>query len=59
MGNACCTGSLDPKEGLVAFSELRKARKQFVLDHEFHLIYIITPIFHGLFEPSWPKYVYS
>ena len=52
LGLACLASSLAPDEGLVVFKELAKARKQFVLENELHIIYLIVPIYAAV---SWPK----
>ena len=52
LGLACLASSLSPDEGLSVFSELRKARRQFVLENELHIIYLIVPIYAAV---SWPK----
>ena len=52
LGLACLASSLSPDEGLTVWEELSKARKQFVLENELHLIYLIIPIYAAV---SWPK----
>lgn len=39
LGLAVLSSSFSPDEGLVVFSELRKARQCFVLENELHIIY--------------------
>ena len=39
LGSACLASSLSPDEALIVFRELLKARKNFVLENELHLIY--------------------
>jgi hypothetical protein len=33
----------------VVFKELTRARRNFILDTELHLVYQVTPIFHSIF----------
>ena len=54
LGKATMHSALAPEEALVIFEELRKARKNFVLDNELHLVYSVTPVFHSV-EPNWPR----
>lgn len=41
LGVATVASSLSPDEALVLFEELRKARKNFVLENELHIIYLV------------------
>ena len=43
---------MGPDESLKVFTELSKARKQFVLENELHIIYLIVPIYAAV---SWPN----
>ncbi|XP_074663190.1 DNA polymerase theta-like [Tubulanus polymorphus] len=45
LGSAVLASSISPDEGLAVFADLRKARKNFVLESELHVIYQVTPIF--------------
>lgn len=42
LGKATVASALSPDEALVVFSELRKARKCFVLENELHIIYLVS-----------------
>ena len=42
LGVATVASSLSPDEALVVFGELRKARRNFVLENELHLIYLVS-----------------
>lgn len=42
LGVATVASSLSPDEALVVFRELRKARKNFVLENELHIIYLVS-----------------
>jgi len=44
LGLAVLSSSISPDEGLVVFSELRKARQCFVLENELHVIYQVKPV---------------
>lgn len=44
LGVATIASSLSPDEALVVFQELRKARKNFVLENELHIIYLVNEI---------------
>ena len=41
LGVATVASALAPEEALVVFSELRKARRNFVLENELHIIYLV------------------
>ncbi|KAL6069130.1 Helicase and polymerase-containing protein TEBICHI [Balamuthia mandrillaris] len=56
LGKACVASSLAPEEGLVVFQELSRARSNFALDNELHLVYQVTPVFHAI-EPDWAKFL--
>ena len=42
FGMATVASALSPDEALVVFSELRKARRSFVLENELHIIYLVS-----------------
>ena len=42
LGRATVASALSPDEALVVFSELRKARRSFVLENELHIIYLVS-----------------
>lgn len=44
LGAATIASALSPDEALVVFKELRKARKNFVLENELHTIYLVSVI---------------
>ena len=41
LGAATVASALSPEEALVVFAELRKARRNFVLESELHIIYLV------------------
>lgn len=41
LGAATVASALSPEEALVAFAELRRARQNFVLESELHIIYLV------------------
>ncbi len=41
LGLATVSSALSPDEALVVFRELRKARKNFILENELHIIYLV------------------
>ncbi|KAJ8675482.1 hypothetical protein QAD02_011268 [Eretmocerus hayati] len=43
LGKACLAASIAPRDGLLLFEELQRARKCFVLDTELHVVYLVTP----------------
>ncbi len=45
LGLACLSSSLSPDEGLHVFCELQRARREFVLENDLHIIYQIVPIY--------------
>ena len=44
LGLATVASALSPDEALVIFNELRRARRNFVLESELHTIYLVNPI---------------
>eukprot|EP00906_Rhabdomonas_costata_P003286 RCo005025 len=60
LGSATFASSLAPDEGLVVYGDLMKARSNFVMSNELHLVYHLTPVFHGI-EPDWKLFywIYS
>ena len=42
LGAATVASALSPEEALIVFSELRKARKSFVLENELHILYLVS-----------------
>ena len=42
LGAACVASCLSPEEALVVFAELRNARRNFVLENELHIIYLVS-----------------
>ena len=42
LGAATVASALAPEEALVVFAELRKARRNFVLENELHIIYLVS-----------------
>ena len=41
LGMATVSSSLSPDEALIVFSDLKKARRNFVLENELHIIYLV------------------
>ena len=46
LGMATVASALSPDEALVVFAELRKARRNFVLENELHIIYLVSKALH-------------
>ena len=44
LGFATVAAALSPDEALVVFNELRRARRNFVLESELHIIYLVVPV---------------
>lgn len=44
LGLATVASALSPDEALVVFNELRKARRNFVLESELHIIYLVNTV---------------
>ena len=42
LGAAVLASALSPDEGLAVFVELQKARKNFVLENELHIVYMVS-----------------
>lgn len=43
LGYACLASSMPPSDGFFLFSELQKARQNFVIETELHAVYLVTP----------------
>lgn len=54
LGHALFQSSFAPDEGLFVFQDLKRARMRLVLDGDLHLMYLVTPIFHGL-QPDYNR----
>ncbi|XP_038044107.1 DNA polymerase theta-like [Patiria miniata] len=57
LGSATLASALSPDEALVVFSELQRARKNFVLENDLHLLYQVTPIYDQGFQPDWYQFM--
>nr|XP_054753461.1 DNA polymerase theta-like [Lytechinus pictus] len=57
LGKATLSSALSPNEALLVFAELQKARKNFVLENELHILYQVTPIYDQGFQPDWYQFV--
>lgn len=44
LGYACLASSMPPSDGFFLFSELQKARQNFVIETELHAVYLVTPL---------------
>ena len=55
LGVATFSSALSPDEGLVVKDEIDRARDSFNLNNELHLVYHLTPVFHGI-EPEWKSF---
>ena len=44
LGNAIVWSGLAPDDGLTIFDELERARSQFNLESELHILYLVTPL---------------
>jgi len=54
LGRALFQSSFAPDEGLLVFQDLKRARQRLVLDGNLHLLYLVTPVFHGL-QPDYSR----
>ena len=54
LGRALFQSAFAPDEGLVVFQDLDLARHRLVLDGNLHLLYLATPVFHGL-QPDYNR----
>lgn len=59
LGYACLASSMPPNDGFFLFSELQKARQNFVLETELHAVYLVTPfsVCYQLQEIDWLFYL--
>lgn len=55
LGYACLASSMPPTDGIFLFSELQKARQNFVLETDLHAVYLVTPfsVCNQLQEIDW------
>lgn len=58
LGYACLASSMPPSEGFLLFSELQKARQNFVLETDLHAVYLVTPftVCYQLQQLDWMLY---
>eukprot|EP00898_Chlorokybus_atmophyticus_P003722 jgi/Chlat1/4350/Chrsp29S04503 len=56
LGEAAYTSLLPPEEALLLYDELQKARRNFIMNVDLHLMYIVTPIYTELGHLDWGKY---
>lgn len=59
LGYACLASSMPPSDGFFLFSELQKARQNFVIETELHAVYLVTPfsVCYQLQEIDWLFYL--
>lgn len=59
LGYACLAASMPPSDGFFLFSELQKARENFVLETELHAVYLVTPfsVCYQLQDIDWLFYL--
>lgn len=59
LGYACLASSVPPNEGIFLFSELQKARQNFVLETDLHAVYLVTPfsVCNQLQEIDWMHFM--
>lgn len=55
LGYACLASSMPPTDGMFLFSELQKARQNFVLETDLHAVYLVTPfsVCYQLQDINW------
>lgn len=58
LGYACLASSMPPSDGFFLFSELQKARQNFVIETDLHAIYLVTPfsVCYQLKDINWNFY---
>ncbi|XP_033111697.1 DNA polymerase theta-like [Anneissia japonica] len=56
LGSATLSSAMSPDEALAVFAELQRARKNFVLENELHIIYQVTPIYQSV-NPDWYQFI--
>lgn len=58
LGYACLASSMPPNDGIFLFSELQKARENFVLETDLHAVYLVTPfsVCYQLQDLDWMLY---
>ncbi|XP_071956971.1 DNA polymerase theta-like [Antedon mediterranea] len=56
LGSATLSSAMSPDEALAVFAELQRARKNFVLENELHIIYQVTPIYQSV-NPDWYQFL--
>lgn len=59
LGYACLASSMPPSDGFFLFTELQKARQNFVIETELHAVYLVTPfsVCYQLQELDWLFYL--
>jgi len=56
LGQATVSSGLAPEQGLQVYADLSIARKGLVLSDEAHLLFLLTPVYHGI-QPSYKRYL--
>ncbi|EKX38827.1 hypothetical protein GUITHDRAFT_115154 [Guillardia theta CCMP2712] len=56
LGQATVSSGLAPEQGLQVYADLSIARQGLVLSDEAHLLFLLTPVYHGI-QPSYKRYV--
>lgn len=59
LGTATIASALSPDEALLVFRELRKARRNFVLENELHIIYLVGNVYESPLFGCHCCYCYS
>jgi len=57
LGSAVFASSMNPEDSLLVLSDLNKARKQFVLENELHMVYQVTPLNSLNGAIDWMRYL--
>lgn len=58
LGLATVASALSPDEALLVFNELRRARRNFVLESELHTIYLVNPVVKLLVTNMLTMYIF-
>ncbi|XP_064452724.1 DNA polymerase theta isoform X1 [Mirounga angustirostris] len=56
LGSATLSSSLSPTDTLDIFADLQRAMKDFVLENDLHIVYLVTPMFEEWTTIDWYQF---
>ncbi|KAL2311304.1 hypothetical protein Nmel_003004 [Mimus melanotis] len=56
LGSATLSSSLSPTEAMEIFADLQRAMKNFVLENDLHIVYLVTPVYEEWTTIDWYQF---